>query len=257
MITFDKHPNTVVAPHAVPKSIYSIEQNLRAIQELGVDTTLVIHFDEAFSRLNAGEFINRLISDFGRIRSVCVGREFTFGYRRGGNVDLLRRFGEEFDFNVHGLAAVSLDDQVVSSTRIRQAICEGELDFAGQMLGRDYKLSGTVVRGDGIGRTLGFPTANIDVTGVQTPPDGVYAVHVFRGGEIMRGVANIGVRPTVDQKAGELRLEVHIMDFDDDLYNELVEIQFLDFIRTEMKFSSLEELRTQIARDIEAAKSKF
>src|SRR5262249_54558082 len=152
--------NVVVAPDRVPPLIYSLPQRLRAIEQLGVDATLLIHFDKSFSEQSGESFVRGLVRDFGRIGSICVGSDFTFGHKRSGNVDLLRRLGKELNFQVHGLAAVSLDKQAVSSTRIREAIRSGQLDAVSQMLGREYALAGTVMRGDRIGQQLGFPTAN-------------------------------------------------------------------------------------------------
>jgi riboflavin kinase/FMN adenylyltransferase len=257
-ITFDRHPNTVVAPDRVPPLIYSLPQKLRAIATLVVETTLLIHFDEPFSRQSGEQFIRGLARDFGRIHSICVGDNFTFGHRRSGNVDLLKKLGEGLKFTVHGLAAVSLDGEPVSSTRIREAIRSGQLDLAGQMLGRGYSLAGTVVRGDQLGRRLGFPTANIDSTGLVLPPTGVYAVHASVQSRTRRGVLNIGYRPTVQRATPELRVEVHLLDFADvDLYGEELELKLIEKIRDEQKFPSLETLKQQIARDIATAKTRF
>ncbi len=143
------------------------------------------------------------------MKSVCVGADFAFGHKRSGNVALLKRLGEELHFAVHGLAAVSLDGTAVSSTRIRQAIAAGDLDDASQMLGRAYSLAGTVVRGDGMGRELGFPTANLDLPGLALPPHGVYAVHAAAGGKTLRAVLNIGLRPTLQNPSPQLQVEAH------------------------------------------------
>jgi riboflavin kinase/FMN adenylyltransferase len=257
-ITFDRHPNAVVAPDRVPPLIYSLPQKLRAIAALGVDTTLLIHFDEPFSRQSGEEFIRGLARDFGQIHSVCVGSNFTFGHRRSGNVELLKKLGQELQFLVHGLAAVSLDGDPVSSTRIREAVRSGQLDLAGQMLGRGYSLAGSVVPGDKLGRRLGFPTANIDATGLVLPPTGVYAVRIAGRSRSWRGVLNLGYRPTVQSATPELRVEVHLFDFvDGDLYGEELELKFIEKIRDEQKFSSLEALKEQIVRDIETAKARF
>ena len=174
VITFDRHPSTVVAPDRVPPLIYSLPQKLGAIKLLGADTLLLIHFDRAFSGQTGEEFIRGLARDLGKIQSLCVGADFVFGHRRSGNVALLEKLGDELGFTVHGLAAVSLDNQIVSSTRIREAIRAGNLDAASQMLGRPYAISGRVIAGDGVGRKLGFPTANLDVAGLVLPPNGVY-----------------------------------------------------------------------------------
>ncbi len=251
-ITFDRHPNSIVAPGKAPKLIYSLAQKLRAIEALGVDAILLIEFNEAFSRTPGEEFVQGLAAQLGQIYSICVGNSFTFGYKRSGNVDLLRKAGADLGFQVHGLAAVSLAGQVVSSTRIREKIAAGDLDAAGQMLGRAYSISGKVLEGDKIGRQLGTPTANIEIRGLMTPPAGVYAVQASFGGAIFPAVANLGTRPTVD-KGDELRLEVHLLDTNQDLYGQELEICFVDFLRAEQRFASLDELKAQIARDIEAA----
>jgi len=257
VITFDRHPNSVVAPDRVPPLIYSLPQKLRAIGALGADTTLVIHFDPAFSRQSGEDFIRGLVRDFHHIHSICVGSSFTFGHKRSGNVALLKKLGEELHFIVHGLSAVSLDGQVVSSTRIREAIGGGQLDAASQMLGRAYSLAGQVVRGDQLGRKLGFPTANIDTAGLVIPPNGVYAVHAHVQGKSYRAALNIGHRPTLENLAPRLRVEAHLLDFDGDLYGQEMEITFVEKLRDERKFPSLDTLKEQIARDIEAARRLF
>ena len=255
-ITFDRHPNTVIAPNRAPKLVYSLAQKLSEIESLGIDATLLIQFTEDFSRTPADQFVRDLASRLGQIYSICVGSNFTFGHKRTGNVDLLRKMGAELGFQVHGLAAVSLNGQVVSSTRIRERIAAGDLDAASQMLGRTYAISGKIIEGDKLGRKLGTPTANVDIRGLVTPPPGVYAVQAKFRGEILPAVANLGTRPTVNQGT-ELRLEVHLLDIERDLYGETPEICFVEFIRTEQKFGSLEELKAQVAKDIEAARKIF
>jgi len=257
IITFDCHPGAVVAPDRAPPLIYSLNQKLRVLESLGADATLLIHFDQAFSRQAGEEFIRGLVRDFGHIHSLCVGGTFTFGHRRSGTVELLRALGTELKFTVHGLAAVSLDGQRVSSTRIREAVRAGNLDTAGQMLGRAYTLAGEIIRGDQLGRQLGFPTANLDVAGLALPPNGVYAVHAATRGRTCRAALNIGGRPTLAQPAPQLRVEAHLLDFNGDLYGEEMEITFGAKLREERKFSSLAELRAQIERDIAATREIF
>ncbi len=257
VVTFDRHPRAVVTPDRVPPLIYSLPQKLRAVAALGAEATLLIHFDEGFSRQSGEEFIRGLTRDLGRIHSICVGRTFTFGHQRSGNVELLKRLGRELEFQVHGLAAVALNGQPLSSTRIRDAIRTGRLEAASQMLGRGYALAGVVVRGDQLGQQLGFPTANLDTTGLVLPPNGVYAVHAHAQGKSHRAVLNIGYRPTVASAAPQLRVEVHLLDFKGDLYGQELEATFVDRLRDEQKFVSLEALQRQIARDIAAAQELF
>ena len=257
MLTFDRHPNTVVAPSRLPPLVYSLPQKLRAIESLGAEKLLLIHFDKAFSEQTGEDFVRGLANGLGHIQSLCVGASFVFGHKRGGNVELLRRLGAELKFTVHGMAAVSLDGRAVSSTRIREAIRAGDLDRVSQMLGRAYSLAGTVVRGDGLGHQLGFPTANLDVTGLALPPHGVYAVHAEAGGKTHRAVLNIGLRPTLQNPSPQLRVEAHLIDFTGDLYGQEMEVAFVDKLRPETRFPSLAELRAQIARDILEAQLRF
>lgn len=249
-LTFDKHPNVIVAPDKAPPLIYSLPQKLRAIESLGIENTLLISFDKAFSQQSGEEFIRCLARDFQKIHSICVGAEFVFGHKRSGDVALLKELGTELNFQVHGLSALSLDGETVSSTRIRQAIRDGNFDDASQMLGRPYAISGTVVTGDKLGRRLGFPTANLGVDGLVLPPNGVYAALTRCKGKLYRVALNIGVRPTV--AAGpQLRVEAHLLDFKGDLYGTELEIEMGEKLRDEKKFGSPEALRERIGRDVE------
>jgi riboflavin kinase/FMN adenylyltransferase len=253
-ITFDAHPATVVAPARAPLLIYSLRQKLREIEALGVDAVLLLHFDRALSEKSGEGFVRELAASLGRIHSVCVGSNFVFGHKRSGHVALLQALGAELKFQVHGLAAVSLNKQVISSTRIRQSIGAGDLDAATQMLGRTYSIGGEVLRGDQLGRKLGFPTANVDVRGLALPPLGVYAVRARTAAGWHPGAANIGWRPTVAARP-ELRCEVHLIDFEGDLYGQELELCFVEFIRSERKFESLEALRQQIQSDVASARA--
>lgn len=257
IVTFDRHPNSVVAPDRAPPLIYPLAQKLRVIESVGIDVTLLIHFDKAFSEQTGETFIRAVARDAGQIRSICVGANFVFGHKRSGNVELLRRLGAELNFTVHGLAAVALDGKAVSSTRIRQAITSGHLDAASQMLGRAYSLAGKVVTGDHLGRQLGFPTANLDVAGLVLPPNGVYAAHARISMDSHRAVVNIGFRPTVSSVKPQLRVEAHLLDFTGDLYGQDLELVLVDKLRDEKKFSSLAALRDQITRDVQQAQLCF
>jgi riboflavin kinase/FMN adenylyltransferase len=252
VLTFDKHPNAVVAPDKVPPLIYSLPQKLRAIESLGTDALLLIQFDKKFSEQSGEEFIRSLAGDFGKIHSVCVGADFVFGHKRSGDVALLKKLGAELNFLVHGLAAVSLDGEVVSSTRIRETIRAGEFDAASQMLGRPYAISGRVVEGDRLGRKLGFPTANLDATNLILPPKGVYSGCTKLNGQFYRVALNIGLRPTVASARPQLRVEAHLLDFSGELYGDELEVEIGDKLRGECKFDSPDELREQIGKDVES-----
>jgi riboflavin kinase / FMN adenylyltransferase len=254
VITFDRHPNAVIAPEKTPPLIHSLPQKLRAIQSLGVHATWLIEFDPTFSQVSGDAFARSLARDLGRLHSLCVGSAFTFGHQRSGNVALLKKLGQELGFQVHGLAAVSLGGRAVSSTRIRESIRAGGFDLAGQLLGRTYALAGTVRRGDQLGRQLGFPTANLEVAGLVLPPRGVYAVRAQVGDGQHDAVLNIGVRPTLELAQPPVQVEAHLLDFAGDLYGQELEATFVARIRDEQRFASLEALRAQIGRDIQTAR---
>jgi riboflavin kinase/FMN adenylyltransferase len=250
VLTFDRHPSAIVAPDRVPPLIHSLPQKLRAIESLGVEGVLLVHFDPAFSQQTGEEFIRGLVRDLVRIQSICVGADFVFGCRRSGSVALLKTLGDELGFEVHGLAAVALDGQTVSSTRIREAISTGDLEAARQMLGRPYALCGRVVEGDRLGRQLGFPTANLEMDGRVLPPHGVYSAATTLDGQRYPVALNIGLRPTVTASPPALRIEAHLLDFDGSLYGKELEVEVGVKLRAERRFDSPAELREQIARDI-------
>jgi riboflavin kinase/FMN adenylyltransferase len=255
VVTFDQHPNCIVAPDRVPPLIYSSSQKMRAIESLGADVLLEVPFDKKFSEKSGEVFIRELAHDLGKIHSVCVGADFVFGHKRSGDVVLLKRLGAELNFQVHGHAAVALDGELVSSTRIREAIRAGDLDAAGQMLGRPYAICGAVLPGDKIGRQLGFPTANLDVAGLVLPPNGVYVGRTKWNGQFYRVALNIGLRPTVAANEPQLRVEAHLLDFSGDLYGAELEAEIGAKLRGEQRFASLSELREQIARDVAAMRT--
>ena len=254
VVTFDKHPNSVVAPEKTPLQIFSRSQKLRTIEALGANALLEIPFDKSFSTQSGEIFIRKLADDLGKIHSLCVGADFVFGHQRSGNVALLKKIGAELSFHVHGLAAVALDGQVVSSTRIRELIRAGNFDAASQMLGRPYAICGRVVEGDRLGRQLGFPTANLDGPNLILPPTGVYAANTKLNGKNFRVALNIGVRPTV-ALGQQLRTEAHLLDFSGNLYGMELEVEIGMKLREELRFSSAAELREQIGRDVTAARA--
>jgi riboflavin kinase / FMN adenylyltransferase len=253
-ITFDQHPSRVVAPERTPPLIQTVSQRLRAIAAVGVDTLLLLHFDRAFSRKSGEEFVLGLHSDFQCMQSVNIGRNFTFGYQRSGNVALLKALGARLGFVVNDIPPVLCQGQVVSSTRCREAIQAGDLKLASEMLGRPYSVAGVVVPGERLGRKLGFPTANLDVPGLVLPPRGVYIGGVQLAQERRPALMNIGVRPTLNGREPQLRVEVHLLDFEADLYGQEVEFTFANWLRAEEKFSSLDALKTQIEKDVLAAR---
>lgn len=255
VLTFNCHPSSVVMPEKAPLLIYSPEQKLRVIATLGVQVAIMLKFDRAFSEIPAETFIHDLAREWD-LRSLSVGSGFTFGHRRKGNVELLQAMGADLGFKVHGLAAVALDGEKVSSTRIRKGIAAGQLESVAEMLGRPYTILSQVIEGAGIGRKLGYPTANLEVEGILLPPPGVYLAHARFDQHTHRAVINIGVRPTI-QKASKPTLEAHLLDFNQNLYGQFLEIIPGDKLREEMKFGSMDELRQQIGRDIALALTRF
>ena len=254
VVTFDKHPSAVVAPDRVPPQIFSRSQKLRAIEALGADGLLEIRFDQSFSEKSGDIFIRELAGGLGKIHSLCVGADFVFGCKRSGDVALLRKLGAALGFHVHGMASVSLDGLVVSSTRIREAIRAGKLEAASQMLGRPYAVCGLVVAGDRLGRQLGFPTANLEAGSLVLPPNGVYAGGTRLGEKFYPVALNLGVRPTVAAAKPQLRVEAHLLDFSGDLYGVELEVALGQKLRDERRFHSPAELREQIAQDVAAVR---
>ena len=256
-ITFDQHPAKVVSPETAPLLIQNQRQRLDAIKTLGIEATLLLPFDEAMSKISGQEFIRGLSVDLGHISSICVGSNFAFGHQRSGNLEVLKQLGHELNFTTHGLASVSLDEQIVSSTRIREAISNGQLDAAGQMMGREYALSGIVVPGDQQGRQLGFPTANLKVKGLCTPPHGVYAAHAEINGKSFRAAVNIGLRPTLKNPHPSLSVEAHLLDFTQDIYEQICTLNFVGKLRDEQEFGTINDLKAQIEKDVIQAQYLF
>ena len=212
----------------------------------------MLRFDAVFSQRTGEEFVRSLAGGFGRLRSFTVGQGFHFGHGRSGNVALLRGLGRELGFTVNAMAPIHIGAEVVSSTRVRAALREGRLGHVAELLGRPYSISAKVVKGDQLGRTLGFPTANLEVDGLELPPVGVYAVWVRVQGQEYPGALNLGFRPTVALSKPQMRLEVHLINFNADLYGQTILVEWVKLVRTEKRFSGLPALRAQIARDVAA-----
>lgn len=249
LLTFDPHPIRVIAPAKAPASLLAtLDHKAEIVGELGINLFIPLHFDEAFARIAAPVFIENLTAA-AAILTIAVGEDWRFGHNRGGDVLFLRNEAEKRGFQLEAVPPVMFDGDRISSTRIRQAIHDGNLEEAARMLGRPYSVSGVVEHGRQLGRTLGFPTANIATHDAQLPPDGVWAVRVAGEDKVFReGVANLGVRPTVD--GGKRLLEVHLFGFSGDLYQQTLEVRFEKHLRPEMKFSSLEDLKSRISQDV-------
>ncbi len=255
VITFDPHPVKVLRPDKAPRLLTATQHKIALIRDLGVEHLLVVRFDREFADTPPEDFVRQLVTHAKPLREICVGHEWSFGKNRAGNLALLQKLGAEHHFNVVGIKPVAVNSAVVSSTAIRDAVKRGDLAKAAEMLGRDYTILGTVKRGAQLGRTLGFPTANLSAHSEQFPPNGVYAAEAKLDGAVLRGVVNLGYRPTVEQAKPERLLELHLFDLNREIYGEDVEVRFLRYLRSEQKFGSLDELKAQIARDAEQARS--
>lgn len=254
-VTFDPHPARVLRPGKTPRLLTATQHKLRLIRELGVEHLLVIPFTREFAATPPERFVEQLFAACRPLREICVGHEWSFGRGRAGNLEMVGQMGEALGFEEVGVPAVQIDGRVVSSTLIRAAVEAGDFETARLFLGRDYTLLGTVVRGDGLGRQIGFPTANLSAHNEQFPPNGVYSVAAKIDTRVFSGVVNIGVRPTIENASGQRVLELHIFDFDEEIYGVDVEITFHRFLRAEQRFAGLDELKAQIARDVAAARA--
>jgi riboflavin kinase / FMN adenylyltransferase len=258
VVTFDRHPATLLRPESAPLLLTTLDQKLELLGAAGVDCTFVVHFDEARSKEEPEDFVREVLVDRLSVRSVVVGEDFHFGHQRRGNVALLRHLGQELGFDVHGQSLLPRGGaaEPVSSTAIRRVLAGGDVVAAATMLGRRYELRGPVVQGDQRGRLLGFPTANIPVPNAMAiPADAVYAGWYIRpDGTRHMAAINLGRRPTFYEHADTSLLEAHLLDFDGDLYGEEARVEFVELLRSEMRFESVEALVAQLNVDVARAR---
>jgi riboflavin kinase / FMN adenylyltransferase len=254
IVTFDPHPEKVLRPEAAPHLLTATRHKIALIRNLGVEHLLIVSFDKQFAATEPEDFVQKLVQHAKQLREICVGHEWAFGKNRRGNLDLLKKLGAAFDFNVVGIPPVSINGELVSSTSIRKAVEAGDLARAKAMLGRDYAILGTVVRGDNLGKKIGFPTANLSAHNEQFPPNGVYFAEATLQGEVYPGVINLGYRPTVSSQH-ERVLEIYLLDFDRDIYGEDLEVRFIRYLRPEKKFENVDALVRQIEIDVAQARN--
>ncbi len=254
VVTFDPHPEKVLRPKTAPHLLTATPHKIALIRDLGMAHLLIITFDKQFAATEPEEFVHELVEHSKSLREICVGHEWSFGKNRRGNLKLLNQFGARFDFGVVGIPPVTVNGELVSSTTIRKAVETGDLAKAAQMLGREYTVLGTVVSGDNRGKKIGFPTANLSAHNEQFPPNGVYFAEAKLEGVIYPGVVNLGYRPTVDTRKSERILEIHLFDFDHDIYGKDLEVRFIRYLRPEKKFESVEALVRQIGLDVKQAR---
>jgi riboflavin kinase/FMN adenylyltransferase len=256
LLTFDPHPRMVLYPesHSV-RLIDTIEEKLEKLEKLGLDTVILFPFTLKFSRLTAVEFVRDVLVNQIGVTQMLVGYDHHFGKNREGNFQQLEELGTLYDFEVREVKAVETDEVAVSSTKIRKALAEGDMKKVERFLGVPYQLSGVVIHGNKLGRTIGFPTANLylDQTTKILPEIGVYAVQLIVQGNRLNGVMNIGKKPTV-QQTETISVEVFIFDFEAEIYDETVRVFVYDRLRGEQRFGSIDELKSQLKKDEENAR---
>jgi riboflavin kinase/FMN adenylyltransferase len=255
LISFVPHPLEVLAPERRPLLLQTRRQKMEALEATGLDGLLLLDFTPETALLSGPQFVAGLLADGLELAAVHVGENFRFGHARAGTLEVLRRVGAECGFAVCGLPPVSVDGSIVSSSAIRAAVAAGDVARARALLGRPFCLSGEITRGDGRGRDLGFPTANVDADNEIIPATGVYITRTHVLASTFSSVTNVGRRPTFGGQG--LTVESHLLDFDDDIYEERVAVEFLERLREEARFSEISQLADQIARDRAAAESYF
>ena len=256
VITFEPQPTEFFLPEKAPPRLSRFREKVEALRSYSIEQLCVLRFNKVLAEMSANDFIQKLLVEGLNVRYLVVGDDFKFGKDRKGDFALLKKMGEEHDFQVVNMHTFAIAETRVSSTRIRQALTAGDLMLAQTLLGHPYKMSGRVAHGDKRGRTLGYPTANIHLHRGKVPLTGVYAIRLYGlEDEPIEGIANVGVRPTIGE--GKTLLEVHLFDFNKDIYGENVQVYFLHKVREEKKFDGLPALVAQIERDCQSAKHYF
>jgi len=249
VLTFFPHPRMVLQEGTEMKQLNTIEEKTMLLEQLGVDHLVIHPFDKAFSRMTAEEFVKVVLVDTFRLKKIIIGYDHRFGRNRTADINDLITFGETYGFEVAQISAEELNDVSISSTKIRTALNEGNIELANNYLGYPYAVTGEVVKGQQLGRTIGYPTANISVREDYKliPQNGVYVVKSTIQGKTVFGMMNIGNRPTVN--GNSQTIEVHFLDFDQDLYNQTISVSLLKRLRSEQKFPSLDALKAQLLQD--------
>jgi riboflavin kinase/FMN adenylyltransferase len=255
-MTFDPHPPRVVRPDKAPPLLMTKTQRLEALDRAGVDGVAVVRFTPELSRWDPETFARTVLVEWLHVAEVWVGANFLFGHDRTGNFSSLRALGSRYGFRAEKIDPVRYKDFVVSSTRIRRLISEGRVDEAGALLGHPYTIDGTVVEGSHRGRELGFPTANLATGNELIPPHGVYATTVRLDGVIYPSITNVGVRPTFDEEPRTV-IETHLLDVERDLYGLTLRLGFVQRLRDERRFESVDLLKAQVGADVQKARSLF
>ena len=248
ILTFWPHPRTIFNPNDYLKFLNTIEEKIYLLDKKGVQNLFLKEFDEEFRNLTGEEFVKQILVEKLNVKHLIIGHDHTFGKNRSGDFSLLQKMSSEYDFEVEQVEAVDFQDKHISSTQIRNALLEGNVKEANEMLGYVYSVSGEVVHGKRIGRTIGYPTANIAADPAKLlPKKGAYIVDVFVKNKHYKGMLSIGTNPTVN--GNSLSTEVYILDFNGDIYDEIISVNFRDFLHDEIKFESLEKLIERLDKD--------
>lgn len=255
VLTFEPHPRKLLFPDQPIRIITPLEEKIKLITQAGIDHVFVVPFTTSFAALSAEAYIKDFLVKYLHPKGIVIGYDHQFGHDRAGNIKLLQAYENELGFKVYEIPAKQIEDAAVSSTKIRNSLTAGNVTDANKMLGRQYSLKGSVVSGAQLGRTLGFPTANVKPTDAEQiiPGNGVYAIKAILGAETFNGMMNIGIRPTVSQELS-LQIEAHLFDFNKDIYNQEIEIVFAERLRDEQRFPSLDALKEQLGNDAIYAK---
>ncbi len=250
LITFEPHPRKLLFPDQPLAIITPLDKKIELITEAGIQHVVVVPFTKEFSNLSAQDYIENFLVKLFHPHTIIIGYDHHFGHDRKGNIDLLKEYASRYQYEVLEISAQLIDEATVSSTKIRRSLTEGHVTEASHMLGRFYSLAGTVIHGNKLGRTIGYPTANIhpDNSEQLIPGRGIYAVRVNWNGERYKGMLSIGYNPTVTDKK-VLRIEVNIFDFDEDIYEQQLEIEFVSYLRAEEKFESIDVLKQYLHKD--------
>jgi riboflavin kinase/FMN adenylyltransferase len=256
VITFDPHPRAVLHPESAPPLLQTFDQKIEAFGVLGIEQTIVVRFTKEFSSIRAADFLRDVVTERLHAQEVYLGKGFAFGHNREGNIELLKKLGSELGFVAGEVAEVSLRGKRVSSSKIRELLARGQVNLARRMLGRPYGVEGRVERGAERGHKLGFPTANLHPQNRVIPKNGVYVTGTLIEGQWRRSVTNVGLRPTFGE-ATEPSVETYVMNWDGDLYGDVIRVRFLYRLRDERKFTSIEALTAQIQWDVNRANSYF
>ena len=255
VLTFFPHPRTVLQEGSEMKQLNTIDEKIALLDKIGVDNLIIHPFDQEFSRLTAEDFVKTVLVDIFNVAKIVIGYDHRFGRNRTADIDDLIEFGKKYDFEVEQISVEEINDVSVSSTKIRTALNEGEVALANSFLNYSYSITGTIIKGKQLGRTIGFPTANIHMkeTYKLIPKDGVYVVSCEIDGNNHYGMMNIGVNPTTDTNNQQQKIEVHLFDFNDDIYEKSITVSFLKRIREEQKFESVDALKNQLSLDKKTA----